>query len=1253
MGTRKRSRILQVLLVFVISAAAICPQTAVQAAAVPASQTAVLRILSSTDLHGQVSTIHYDKASDRPGSLAQVYTLIKQARKEIGAGNTMTVDVGDSVYGYAADYILNHSGDHVLQPIYKAMSVVGYDAITLGNHDFDYGYDYIEKQLSLSGLKDKCVVSNIIFTDTGKTAWNESKIITKSLNTDQGKTVKVKIGIVGISYPEMSTYSECKENLASLPIVKTVETQAAALKQQGADLVVVLAHSSFGSENPLDTANNAVYEITKLADVDAVAAGHAHKNFPSTDEDSDVFYSLPNVNRVTSLVNGKPVTMVADHGAGIGLMDLDLKIAADGKITVKNAQTSLRMVTKDTAASKAILNTQKNEIQAVDKSLNDVIGTLSDDEKIDSYFALLEDNYAVQLVNESKIQYGLAYTGGEGKSLYGDYPVVAATRYNVCGSQSAADQINLNGSITMKDILNMQQANHNNNILYWISGSQLREWLEWSASIYSTSDGHITSDAALMKLLDRYGAASIASSEWLDDWGAFAVFDGVEYTIDATKKPRYNKTGNLKNADSHRITDLTCNGQPVSDDQKFIFVSNSVGSNVDAMGTIANQKVLGKTDMAYQHLITYIKLQQEFGDLTACTDHNWDVVFDSGSQYIVRSSIMSQTEAVVKDWFRELIGSNDTFAYYLAQFVDIDTETADRDCPLLVAASTVAGETNTPVDIKVQASDRSGILQLKWTAGQEAAGSSAWEKAEAVSGGAFTVDENGIYSVMAEDPYGNRIVKCVSVTNFNPEIVEPPTINKVTNRMSILTGKAKYGTTVHINADGNTYETDALEDGTYTCTVEQMNAGRTVTVYCMDSRGRQSETVSTTVIKNGPNKPIINAVSNKSLTVTGSYSDATSTIAAIVGSKVYCSGTEGKEVYKASQLYSDSRSIKTVDYVQNGNQFEFYVPTLDAGTKVWFVALDKAGRRSSTVSMDTIDEAPNMPTVYDVCNVDNFVYGKATNVVSPGSVTVTVGSEQFTGDVQPDGSFAVQTNGLTEGQTITTAVSDIKDGQPRTSLAKASVVAPYTDFVKDTQDISIEPVYDNSLELKGHTQPGCVIAATVRGKCTRLILDEAGGFAYTLETPLMAGEEIYLTARTADGKLVAAARTDVRSYLELVPEAPAVLTNPVTFDTQQIEVLAKQPGTVIMEIDGMRYTSQDGVYNQAYDGYVYTLSLPQPAEGAQEQTITVYLMNSYGLSSSTVTVVRTKPETADDNTGTTNPDSGNNDSTEAASPDNG
>ncbi len=89
----------------------------------------------------------------------------------------------------------------------------------------------------------------------------------------------------------------------------------------------------------------------------------------------------------------------------------------------------------------------------------------------------------------------------------------------------------------------------------------------------------------------------------------------------------------------------------------------------------------------------------------------------------------------------------------------------------------------------------------------------------------------------------------------------------------------------------------------------------------------------------------------------------------------------------------------------------------------------------------------------------------------------------------------------------------------------------------------------------------------------------------------------------------------------VVPQAPSVLTDEVTVDTAQIEVLSKEQGTVVMEIDGVEYTSGDGAYNQAYEGYIYTLDLPQQV--SKPQMITIHVVSPAGVASDSVSIMRT------------------------------
>ena len=129
--------------------------------------TATVKILSTSDLHGQSVRLNYDSGVESEGSLAQIATVIKKERKNIKHGTTVTVDGGDTVYGIGSESIMKGTVSGT-EYMYEEMEDLGYDAITLGNHDFDYGVDYIQNALKSSGMNKKVVLANVTNARTKK-----------------------------------------------------------------------------------------------------------------------------------------------------------------------------------------------------------------------------------------------------------------------------------------------------------------------------------------------------------------------------------------------------------------------------------------------------------------------------------------------------------------------------------------------------------------------------------------------------------------------------------------------------------------------------------------------------------------------------------------------------------------------------------------------------------------------------------------------------------------------------------------------------------------------------------------------------------------------------------------------------------------------------------------------------------------------------------------------------------------------------
>ena len=225
------------------------------------------------------------------------------------------------------------------------MRYVGYDAITLGNHEYDYGYDYILRQLDGSGLRDITIVSNVTDARTGEHPFLENMLITRMVKTRSGKEVEIKIGIIGQTIPTLTGKTHSYAGiLIGQDMVENAKEQAAKLKEMGADVIIALSHTGIGPENPELNFKNVAYALTKIPEIDVVVCGHEHNLFPTNDMTS-TYYKLPGVDKETYLMNGKNVVMAGDRGKAIGVVDLVLDVKEDS-VSISDRQSRLRMVTE-------------------------------------------------------------------------------------------------------------------------------------------------------------------------------------------------------------------------------------------------------------------------------------------------------------------------------------------------------------------------------------------------------------------------------------------------------------------------------------------------------------------------------------------------------------------------------------------------------------------------------------------------------------------------------------------------------------------------------------------------------------------------------------------------------------------------------------------------------------------------------------------------------------------------------------------
>lgn len=943
----------------------------------PSVPTANLRFVFTTDLHGALTTTNYETgATKSTGTLARCATLIKQARAEKTAGNTFLFDVGDQIYDYSTDYIYEQDSTAV-QPIYSAMKSLGYDAITLGNHEFDYSLDYIQNQIANSGLQDICVVSNVKYTTTQKNVWKENLMLSRTVTLSDGTLMDLKIGVIGETQPGLSTKrTKYTNTLTTEDIVKSTQAQAQALKAQGADLIVVLSHSGIGEDNPSEKASMASYALTKIPEVDIVLSGHSHQYFPATaaHASSEKYYALPNVDRDTGLANGKNLIMIADKGASIGIADLTVSRNPDNSIQISNRETIIRDASADVPVDEDINNNYMGQWRNIFvASYSNILGEISHPESYNNFFAPLEDNSIIQLVNNAKMKRALKIIQTE-KKEYANLPIISASTYIKYGSDDDKDYVSFSDYF-LESYLSTVQIYRTGIFLYTISGKQLKEWMEWSASAYKTSDSttHVTGGGE-----GTYFSQTLLEPQWNSDFSNFYVFDGLEYTIDTSVPARYNFEGQ-KVSDSSRIASMTLNGVPINDTDTFIMATNKLDTNTnDLITEISGQRIYGAASLRWRTVLKdFLEAYSLNATLGSIADNNWQVNTKAGSTQIVKSGLTSGTVAEKKEWITGTVGSDTDFIYYT---VDMSKKnSADTTGPNIVATALSDELSHSAVTISVQTNDRSGVDYVKYAKGKFTTNADIWLYTEPVNT-SFNVKENGIYTIMATDKLGNRSVSYFRISNINADTISAPIVDSFTNRKLAVTGTAAAKSTVYVKiAGGKTYSTTADANGAFSCKVPAQNADTQLYVYAVDSAGRTSPRVTVITARTAPNKPTLHAINSNSKKVTGNINDTFAYPILYVEDKnaVYVPETDGKALYKASSAYdAGCRIVEVPCKVTSSGAFTITLPVyLKGETTATLYSLDNSSRKSNVATTKVVQKKPPKPYL-----ATSYV-SNATNVV--------------------------------------------------------------------------------------------------------------------------------------------------------------------------------------------------------------------------------------------------------------------------------
>ncbi|MFI1537034.1 bifunctional metallophosphatase/5'-nucleotidase [Streptomyces anandii] len=500
-----------------------------------------LTVMGTTDLHGHVFNWDYfkdaeyaDGAGNAQG-LARISTLVNQVREEKGRCNTLLIDAGDTIQGTPLTYYyakvdpITAKGGPV-HPMAQAMNAIGYDAVALGNHEFNYGIETLRK------FEQQCdfplLGANALDARTQKPAF--PPYFMKKFHVQGAPPVTV--AVLGLTNPGIAIWD--KAYVQGKLTFPGLEEQAAKwvpkLRSMGADVVVVSAHSgtsgksSYGDQLPWveDAAANVARQVPGI---DAILVGHAHLEIPEL--------------RVVNEKTGRTVVLSEPlcYAERLSLFDIEL-VFAKGRWEVESVAASLRN-SNSVADDPRITRLLTDEHKKVVAYVNQVVGRAT--ETLTTVDARYKDAPIIDLI--TKVQEDVVKSALAGTE-YAALPVIAQASPFSRTSEIPA------GDVTIRDLSSLYVYD-NTLVAKLMTGAQVRAYLEYSAEYFAqTAVGAAVDVEKLTNANNR------------PDYN-YDYVSGLAYDIDIAQPA------------GSRIRNLTFDGAALDDAQQFVLAVNNYRAN--------------------------------------------------------------------------------------------------------------------------------------------------------------------------------------------------------------------------------------------------------------------------------------------------------------------------------------------------------------------------------------------------------------------------------------------------------------------------------------------------------------------------------------------------------------------------------------------------------------------------------------------------------------------------------------------------
>lgn len=591
-----------------------------------------LRIMETTDLHVHLHPYDYYADCANPDlGLVRLAELVDQARQEVP--NTLLFDNGDFLQGTpVGDFFAYDRGirDGETHPVIAAMNEMRYDGLTLGNHEFNYGLDFLLNSLNRAEFP---VVSANISLGLGASARQDRcltrpyTLLRRDVVDRSGRRHLITVGVIGVAPPQITIWERLQLDgrIFTRDMVDAARAWVPQMREEGADLVVMLAHTGIGPLRHTDGMENALIPLARIEGVDLLLSGHIHQVFPSR-----IFADIPGIDIDRGTIAGKPTVMSGFFGSHLGLIDLrmareggqwrilshrvETRALRDAAMSFIPAERGPRLQPMRSPRVRSIV---ARAHEAVLENIRQPIGQTQ--APINSFFVFLGQAASTRLVADAQAAFVRERLAGADADL----PVLSSVSPSKAGGLAGPRNFTniAAGCVTLRSLADLY-IYPNRIAALRLNGAQVTEWLERAASCFSQLLPGVADTLLVNPGHPAYN---------------FEIIYGLRYAFDLTQPARYDAAGLLLDPSHRRVRYLTLEGTPLDPDAEFIVCTNSFRAHGAGafIGAIPENVVFEHPAITRDILRDHVAAQ---GLLQVPTQAPFHLLAGQGTQVVLRTS---------------------------------------------------------------------------------------------------------------------------------------------------------------------------------------------------------------------------------------------------------------------------------------------------------------------------------------------------------------------------------------------------------------------------------------------------------------------------------------------------------------------------------------------------------------------------------------------------------------------------------------